>query len=205
MRWYSTHGCDMMSRMKTLLNPTLWRTARALANKDRLNLMRLVSVAKGTKGVTQLATEAQLPIPTASLYLRALNARGLISVERSGSHVYYGTGLDRSLPVAVSIQKAFRRLFSMPHLPLVWTDKLLPVLRAYSNPRRESMVRLLRYCQPVRYAEFKKRSGLSETSFLRHLDILVAAKVVESNLDGTYSLAKPRNSLSSALLDATCI
>ena len=32
--------------MKNGLNPTLWRTARALANADRLNLMRL-----GKKGL----------------------------------------------------------------------------------------------------------------------------------------------------------
>ena len=32
--------------MKNELNPTLWRTARALANADRLNLMRL-----GKKGL----------------------------------------------------------------------------------------------------------------------------------------------------------
>ena len=72
-----------------------------LANGDRLNLMRLVSTAKGAKGVSELAAEAGLPIPTASVYLRALNARGLISVVRAGPHVYYGTGSDRSLPTAV--------------------------------------------------------------------------------------------------------
>ena len=44
--------------MKTELKPTLWRTARALANRVRLNLMRLVANAKGAKGVCELATEA---------------------------------------------------------------------------------------------------------------------------------------------------
>ena len=53
------------------LNPTLWRTARALANPDRLNLMYLVANAKGEKGVVELAGEAGLPVPTASTYLRA--------------------------------------------------------------------------------------------------------------------------------------
>ena len=41
--------------MATGLKPTLWRTARALANVDRLNLLRLVSLAKGSKGVGELA------------------------------------------------------------------------------------------------------------------------------------------------------
>ena len=73
--------------MEATLKPTLWRTARALANGDRLNLMRLVSTAKGAKGVSELAAEAGLPIPTASVYLRALNARGLISVVRAAGGV----------------------------------------------------------------------------------------------------------------------
>ena len=76
---------------KNQLKPTLWRTARALANPDRLNLMYLVANAKGEKGVVELAGEAGLPVPTASTYLRALNARGLISVVRVASFVYYGT------------------------------------------------------------------------------------------------------------------
>ena len=189
--------------MEKPLKPTLWRTARALANSDRLNLMYLVSTAKGKKGVVELAAEANLPVPTASIYLRALNARGLISVVRSGPYVYYGTGSDRSLPVAMSIQESFRKLFAFKKLPADWTDELLPVLRAYSNPRRESIVRLLRTCQPMRYSELRKQSGLCETSFLRHLDILTAAGIVESDTRGSYSLAKPQNSLAAVFLNAS--
>ena len=190
--------------MGTELKPTLWRTARALANRDRLNLLRLVAVSKGEKGVAELAAEAGLPVPTASLYLRALNARGLISVVRSGPYVYYGTGSDRSLPVAISIQKAFRKLFALKELPADWTDRLLPLLRAYSNPRREAIVRIIAMRQPLRYVELHMRSGICETSFLRHLGVLTAAGIVTLAPNGSYSLAKPRNSLAAAFLDASC-
>ena len=173
-----------------------------MANRDRLNLLRLVAISKGEKGVASLAAEAGLPVPTASLYLRALNARGLISVVRSGPYVYYGTGSDRSLPVAMSIQESFRRLFARKSMPTGCTGNLLPLLRAYSNPRRETIVRLLRNFQPMRYSELRKLSGLCETSFLRHLDILTAAGIVESDARGSYSLAKPKNSLASVFLDA---
>ena len=121
---------------KNQLKPTLWRTARALANPDRLNLMYLVANAKGEKGVVELAGEAGLPVPTASTYLRALNARGLISVVRVASFVYYGTKSDRSLPAAIAIQEAFRRLFSRKALPKDWTARLLPLVKGYANPRR---------------------------------------------------------------------
>ena len=192
-----------MCRMGKPLKPTLWRTARALANSDRLNLMYLVSTAKGTKGVAELAAEANLPVPTASIYLRALNARGLISVVRSGPYVYYGTGSDRSLPVAMSIQDSFRRLFARKSMPTGWTANLLPLLRAYSNSRRETIVRLLRNFQPMRYSELRKLSGLSETSFLRHLDILAAAGIVAQDDKDSYVLANPRNSLAAAFLHAS--
>ena len=190
--------------MGTELKPTLWRTARALANRDRLNLLRLVAISKGEKGVAELAAEAGLPVPTASLYLRALNARGLISVVRSGPYVYYGTGSDRSLPVAISMQKAFRKLFALKELPADWTDRLLPLLRAYSNPRREAIVRIIAMRQSLRYVELHMRSGICETSFLRHLGVLTAAGIVTLAPNGSYSLAKPRNSLAAAFLDASC-
>ena len=186
--------------MKNELKPTLWRTARALANADRLNLMRLVANAKGAKDVSELAMDAGLPVPTASIYLRALNARGLISVIRSGSFVYYGTGSDRSLPVAVAIQGAFRRLFAKKELPDDWQDILLPILNAYSNQRRELMVRILFEHSGISFLEFHKRSGLCETSFLRHLRILVNAGIISLDSNGLYSLAKPRNSLEAIFL-----
>lgn len=184
------------------LKPTLWRTARALANTDRLNLMRLVSISKGAKNVSELASESGLPIPTVSVYLRALNSRGLISVVRSGPYVYYGTASDRSLPVAVELQKSFRRLFGLKNLPSDWTDRLLPVLNVYSNPRREGMIRILSESPGISYSEFQKRSGICDTSFLRHLGILVGAGVVRRGKDGSYSLAKARNSLEAVFLRA---
>ena len=188
--------------MKTELKPTLWRTARALANVDRLNLLRLVYLARGSKGVVELAAEADVSVPTASTYLRALNARGLISVIRSGPYVYYGTGSDRSRPAAAEIQKSCARLFAIKVLPKDWSSRLLPLLQAYSHPRREMIVRILGSVQPIRYAELKKLSGFGETPFLRHLGLLSAAGVVIHDGDGAYSLAKPGNSLAAAFLKA---
>jgi len=188
--------------MEKGLKPTLWRTARALVNADRLKLMRLVANAKGEKGVVELAAEAGLPVPTASIYLRALNARGLISVVRSGAFVYYGTGSDRSLPVASAMQEAFRKLFARRKLPEDWSDRLLPLARAYANPRREEIVRTVGARQPVGYAELYHRVGICETSLLRHLKVLVTAGVVVRRSDGSYSLAPPANSLAAVFLAA---
>jgi len=54
----------------------------------------------------------------------------------------------------------------------------------------------------MRYSELRKLSGLCETSFLRHLDILSAAGIVALDDKGSYILAKPRNSLAAAFLEA---
>jgi len=188
--------------MQGNLKPTLWRTARALANPDRLRLMRLVASAGNCKGVVELAGESGLPVPIASNYLRSLNARGLISVKRMGPFVYYGTASDRSLPVAVSIQQAFRRLFARKTLPKDWTDRLLPLLKAYSNVRREEIIRTVAMFQPIRYAELRRRLGICETSFLRHLAILSKAGIIVRDIHDNYLAAKPANSLSAALLAA---
>ena len=181
------------------LRPTLWRTARALANADRLKLMRLVSNANGAKGVSEIAAEAGLPVPTASIYLRTLNARGLISVVRLGRYVYYGTESDRSLPVAIAIQKSFRSLFAHKRLPDNWTDVLLPTLRAYSSPRREAIMRILLEHPQICYSELLSRSGMCEMTFLRHLGILAGAGLAACDSTKSYSLARPRNSLESVL------
>jgi len=188
--------------MGSELKPTLWRTARALANADRLRLMRLVADAKGGKCVVELAAESGLPVPTASIYLRALNARGLISVKRSGSFVFYGTAADRSLPVAMAMQRAFRNIFARKALPPDWEGRLLPLARAYANPRREEVVRTLCEHQPVGFAELRRRVGICEMSLFRHLKALVGAGVAARTASGDYVLKKPANSLSAAFLAA---
>ena len=188
--------------MNENLKPTLWRTARALSNTGRLKLMRLVSNAKGVKGVVELAEEVGLSVAVTSIYLRQLNARGLISVVRSGPYVYYGTGSDRSLPVAIEIQKAFQRLFSRKKLPSDWTERLMPVLHAYSHFRREIIIRVLLQHDHINYAELFRRSSFCEPTFLRHLNILLKAEVISKDKKGDYFITKPKNSLESVLLSS---
>ena len=124
------------------LRPTVWRTARALANANRLRLLREVWKSRGRLSVTELAERLGMAVSTTSQYLRALNARGLISVGRSGSYVYYADGKDRSLPEAQAIQDAFSSLFSQRRLSDGWGKPLLAVLRAYlfKNRRVEDVV-----------------------------------------------------------------
>lgn len=189
--------------MKKPLNPTLWRTARALSNPSRLKLMRLVANAAGRKGVTELAAEAGLSPSGASIYLRALNARGLIDVVRSGAFVYYGTGSDRSLPAAMAIQSAFRELFAKRHLADNWTADFLAVANAYAHPRREQILQTVCQHQPIRLSELRRHVGFCETALLRHLNILLDAGVLSRSGDSpVYALSQPVNPLAAAFLSA---
>ena len=181
------------------LRPTLWRTARALANKNRLLFFRAVWLSKGEKGVSELARDVGLSISTASVYLRALNARGLISVRRVTSHVYYGNGTDRSLPEAQLLQTAFAKVFSRKKLPDNWPEGLIPTLRAYSHLRRITILQCLAEKQRG-FTDLSFVTGIPEMSLARHLRVLSRAQIVscEKNL---YSIVKPRNVLQSAFLE----
>ena len=64
------------------LKPTLWRTYRVLANEDRLRLFKAVMENSGNLSVRDYAKMLHLADDVASVYLRQMNARGLLGVER---------------------------------------------------------------------------------------------------------------------------
>ena len=65
----------------------LARTAKALANPERLRLVELLS--QGARTVEVLAERAAQPLGTTSHHLQKLAAAGLVNRERSGRHVVY--------------------------------------------------------------------------------------------------------------------
>ena len=184
---------------KEELRPTLWRTARALANKNRLFFFRAVWLSKGKKSVSELAKSLALSVSTASVYLRALNARGLISVRRVTSYVYYGNGTDRSLPEAQLLQAAFAKIFSRKNLHDDWPADLIPTLHAYSHLRRITILQCLAEAHRG-FTDLSSVSGIPEMSLARHLRVLSRAHIIscEKNL---YSIVKPRNVLQAAFLE----
>lgn len=79
----------------------------------------------------------------------------------------------------------------------------MPLTKAYANPRREEIVRTVFRHQPIRYHELHRRVGFCETSFLRHMNILLKSGVLVHDADSsTYALAKPANSLAAAFHSA---
>ena len=188
------------STAKAELKPTLWRTARALANADRLELLRLVYEAKSKQNVTDLAKRVNLAIPTTSTYLRALNARGLISVVRSGSFVFYGTSSDRSLPVAAAIQSAFFHFFRTTKLSRGWSQKYVSLFKGYAHPRRENIIRCLKGKSLLTFGEIHQKSGIHPIALLRHLAFLLKAGIITRDEEHHYTLVQPSDIIASTIL-----
>ena len=174
--------------MKPTLRPTVWRTVRALANANRLRFLRLVFESKGKKNVSQLSEEIGLSVSTASTYLRALNARGLISVRKSDGYVLYGDGKNRSLPEAQLLQRAFMMLFSDPGIPEDWAEIHAGLLQAYAHPNRLAIIATLMRFHAAGFMEIRDELGLPKATVYRHLSILHRSSVIAMDGEGRYVL-----------------
>jgi len=158
------------------LAPTLWRTCRALLNPLRLNLLRMVFDHDDTYTVTDFARALGIEQSTATIYLRQLNARGLIGVRRQRIKVFYNTNPDRSLPEALSIRETMRKLFA-GQLDEEWVAEFMTILRAFSHFNRLAMLgRLIR--GPATISELSEAAGVCVKSLYHHLRFLNSAELL---------------------------
>jgi DNA-binding transcriptional ArsR family regulator len=148
------------------LQPTLWRTCRVLANRSRLQLLQLLA-EQPSQTVSSLAARLKLPLPVASQYLRALEARGLLTCRRAGLRVIYRLGGGSTSPVQ-ELLKALRMVFKRETAPV---EMLFRAATAFTHPRR---IELFRAChrQPRTWAELKSVTGASNRALARHLSKL---------------------------------
>ena len=185
------------------LAPSFWRTIRSLKNVHRLDLLKCVYDAEETLGVVKLASETGLTEPLTSNYLRMLNARGLISVKRDATHVYYGTAPDRSLPTAISLQEGFRRFFATEPTK-GWQKRLIQLLDGFSHYNRINIIRFLAVTSNPSRAQLIKAAGVCEKTFGHHFTKLRAANLVESVRVGAhvvgYRIPKQSNPIAKLLL-----
>ena len=89
------------------LNPTLWRTCRALSGRTRLGLLRNVLEQPGGN-VSRLAELLAIGISDASQELRRLQSRGLLKRSCQGSSVVYLPIPDPQVPSAAPLLKALQ-------------------------------------------------------------------------------------------------
>ncbi len=91
---------------KAALFETLARTAKALANGKRLELLDLL--AQGERSVEALATAAGLNLTTASAHLQTLKQAGLVTTRRDGVRIHYGLAGTDVAALYVQLQQVAR-------------------------------------------------------------------------------------------------
>ena len=169
-----------------LLQPTLWRTCRVLANRTRLQMLGLV-LRRPNQTVTAVARQLKLSLPAASQYLRALEARGLLTVGRVGRRVKYRLGAAPSGEAAQELIEPLRRAFQREPSPV---ETVFNLATAFTQPRRIEIVRALKQ-EARNRGQLKAVTGMSGRALARHLRKLEARGFVVCRR-GMYSVtARP--------------
>ena len=180
------------------LNPTLWRTCRSLANRQRLQLLRLLFRNPGFT-VQAAAEDLRITPKLASQYLRNLNARGLITARRQGRYVCYFPEADPEVSGSRALLEALRSALSSGRDPL---GTAFHQLTAFTHSRRIAIVQCLR--DGARSAgALKQQTQISQQALDRHLLKLHERRVIARD-DALYRLATPRGRLATTLLTLAC-
>ncbi len=168
------------------LRPTLWRTCRVLAHRTRLKICARLLQQPG-QTVSALAGQLKLPLPVASQYLRALEARGLLAVRRQGLRVVYRPSLAAARTPTTELVRALQWVFRHQRNPV---EVIFKTATAFTHPRRVEIFKALRKenHSPV---QLHARTGISVPSLYRHLKKLEARGFVKYR-EGKW-IAVPRS------------
>ena len=182
--------------MAEKLQPTVWRTCRVLANITRLKMLAVVA-QQPDMTVSAIATRVKLPLPVTSMYLRALEARGLLMSDRDGRWVTYRVSEANGAvtPLAFALRSLARRNEK-------FADATFRLVTAFTHPRRVDVFRSLSN-QPQALAKLKLASGIPERALLRHLQKLRTRGFVvyRRGRPGTYAIKNQDNAVSRALAE----
>jgi len=164
------------------LRPTLWRTCRVLANRTRLDMLRLLFRKPGltVSGVAQLL---ELSMPLTSLYLRALEARGLLSAHRKGRWVHYRLPSVETHGPAAALVAALRQEFQHGRCS---TEAIFKLGTAFTHPRRIEIFRALQP-QPLSFIQLQAATRLGGRALQRHLRKLHQRGFVRRQRKGFYA------------------
>lgn len=180
--------------MSGKLNPTLWRTCRVLANRSRLRMLQLL-FAKPNLTVSDVASQTRVAPTVASLYLRSLNARGLILASRQGRWVCYRPKANRSVPGSTALLAALESALSGKGITI---EKVFRQVTAFTHPRRLQLIQALAV-GPASRTALMRVTHISRPALVRHLAKLrIRGYVVHR--DGAYHIQCPQCRLAGVLL-----
>lgn len=143
--------------------------------------------------VSAVALCLELPLPVASQWLRALEARGLLTAQRAGRRVQYR--LRTAAPGAAGeLVAALPLVFRRDPSPV---DALFRLSTAFTHPRRIDIFKaLLR--QAATLDQLQTATRISGPALCRHLRTLAARGFVTGR-SGIYSATHPSEAFGQAL------
>ena len=168
--------------MDSQLQPTLWRTCRVLANRERLEVLRVL-VTQGEQRVSNLARTCGMPVARATQQLRAPQARGLLRARRQSRWVFYRPEADPLVPQSAPLLAAVQRAFARGDDAKV----LMQAFTALTHERRIRIVGALR-AEPLAIESLRTRTAISTPALWRHLRKLRRRGVVGQDEDGRFRL-----------------
>ena len=150
------------------LNPTVWRTCRALSGRTRLGLLRNV-LEKPGGNVSQLAELLAIGISDASQELRRLQSRGLLKRSCQGAAVVYLPIPDPQVPSAAPLLKALQAAWN--GTPPGEIDEVARQAMGLACERRVAIVRALAQ-QPRSAGDLANLVRTGPDNLKKHLRIL---------------------------------
>jgi len=164
------HSSESVHMPTTLpLQPTLWRTCRVLANRTRLEMFRLLVQEPGQK-VCAVARRLGRPRSLTSEYLRALEARGLLTARRVGRCVEYRLSCATNGSASACLVTALRALFQRETTAV---EVVFRLATAFTHPRRVEIFRVLQN-GPHSLGQLRAKTRISAWALVRHLRKLEA-------------------------------
>jgi DNA-binding transcriptional ArsR family regulator len=178
--------------------PTLWRTCRVLANRKRLKTLALL-LREPNQTVSAVADRMKLSVPAASQYLRALEARGLLTCRRVGRRVEYRLSAGTSEGAAKEMVRALRLVFREKAQPI---EAIFKLATGFTHPRRIEVFRAIANGADS-LAELQAATKMPARAVSRHLAKLEARGFVESEV-ALYAATVQRHPFGRVLARLAC-
>lgn len=183
----------MTPALPPIRRPTLWRTCRVLANRKRLRIIAL-SIRQPNQTVSAVARQMRLSLPAASQYLRALEARGLLTCRRVGQRVEYRPAVATTEDAAGEILTALRLVFRRKAQSI---EALFKLATAFTHPRRVEVFRAIKNGKDS-FGKLQAATHISARALSRHLAKLEAKGFVKSERE-VYAVASQAHPFSRVL------
>ncbi len=194
------------------------RLFRILANRQRIRMLRLLSVA-GELRLMQIAKAVSTSPPRACAHLDRMTGVGLLWRRRSGRAVYYRLAESPADPVVSAVLEALRRVFksvtgrdarriAAAEQSSSETDSdkaLFACFTGFTHPRRLQIVRYLIGHESAGPRVLRAVLGMSSVACQRHLAKLRRRGFLVRRTPGreaTYALGEARGTVQQAVWQA---